>query len=88
MLKELRELRAKEEVCKTRGKKRQIKDLSAQEIGEIVSACGRPYGIQKDVAFKHRVSLGTVRKLASESERDKQDVQNILKKRELKDATK
>ena len=65
--KELKQERQKDSVFKNRFKKRYRKDLSVEEIEEIIVATKQPYRLHKEVAKEFRVSHQLVSRLYQES---------------------
>ena len=63
------ELNRKERPCSSKFKKRNRKDLSPEEIEEIVKATKQPYRMQKDIAQQFRITAHLVSGLVLESKR-------------------
>ena len=64
---ELRELRIIDSAPCRRYKKRRLKELSDEEVDEIIADSKRPGWLKKDVAQKYRVTPDLVSKLCKEA---------------------
>ena len=60
---QLREQRNHQEVVNKRSKKKQRKDLTIEQMQEIVDATFEPFRTHKDIAQRYRVSQNVVSKL-------------------------
>ena len=65
--KKLREMYDNDRVWTCKLKKRHRKDLTIEEIKEIVAAAQEPFHLQKDIAQKYRISAQLVSILIQES---------------------
>ena len=74
-----------QEVKSGKTKKRQRKDLSVEEIHEIVAATNEPYRTQKDVALKYQISPLLVCRLVKDAERRPEKFEKLQRKRDLKE---
>ena len=75
--KQLRDWVKLQEVKYNSVKKRHLKDLSVEEIDEIVSAAQIPYMLHKDIAQVFRVSRLLVGKLVKMSEDEPEKFEGI-----------
>ena len=65
-----------------KAKRRKLKDLTVEEIQEIVAATHEPYRMQKDIAFEYRVSPQLVSVLVKDAARRPERLENLRRKRE------
>ena len=61
----------------TKLRKRHRRELSADEIADIVAATKKPYCQIKDVALQHRVTPGLVGRLVKDAEKNSQMIQQL-----------
>ena len=61
----------------TKLRKRQRRELSADEIADIVAATKKPYCQIKDVALQHRVTPSLVGRLVKDVEKNPQMIQQL-----------
>ena len=69
-------------------KKRVRKDLTIEEMEQIVAAASLPFTTHKDIAFTFRVSKILVSRLVTEADREPQKLQELRRKREIKEQEK
>ena len=71
----LKQERKKDRVWASKFKKRHRKDLSVEELEEILEETKKPYLLFKDIANKHNVSFQFVSRLVQESKKKPEKLQ-------------
>ena len=79
----MKQQRQKDCVFKTRFKKRHRKDLTVEEVEDIIEATKQPYRLHNDVAKEFRVSHQLVSRLYQESLKGSKKIEDQIEREEL-----